>query len=88
MTKAITLTIFLLLLSGQAIADQIHAIRNERTKLDLLGGFAWNKEYFKGDFNDRSSAEAQAGPDARASIQLAPFVEGAVVFLSEPDARR
>lgn len=38
-----------------------HAIRNERTKLDLLGGFAWNREYFKGDFNDRSSAEAQAG---------------------------
>ena len=38
-----------------------HAIRNERTQLDLLGGLAWNKEYFKGDFNDRSSAEAQAG---------------------------
>lgn len=38
-----------------------HAIRNERTKLDLLGGLAWNREYFKGDFNDRSSAEAQAG---------------------------
>ena len=38
-----------------------HAIRNERTRLDLLGGFAWNREYFKGDFNDRSSAEAQAG---------------------------
>src|SRR5262245_42292767 len=38
-----------------------HAIRNERTELDLLGGLAWNKEYFKGDFNDRSSAEAQAG---------------------------
>ena len=38
-----------------------HAIRSERTKLDLLGGLAWNREYFKGDFNDRSSAEAQAG---------------------------
>lgn len=38
-----------------------HAIRNERTELDLLGGLAWNREYFKGDFNDRSSAEAQAG---------------------------
>lgn len=38
-----------------------HAIRNERTEFDLLGGLAWNKEYFKGDFNDRSSAEAQAG---------------------------
>lgn len=38
-----------------------HAIRNERTQLDLLAGMAWNREYFKGDFNDRSSAEAQAG---------------------------
>lgn len=38
-----------------------HAIRNERTELDLLGGLAWNREYFKGDFNDRSSAEAQVG---------------------------
>jgi len=24
-----------------------HAIRNERTQLDLLGGLAWNREYFK-----------------------------------------
>ena len=38
-----------------------HAIRNERTELDLLGGLAWTREYFKGDFNDRSSAEAQVG---------------------------
>jgi len=38
-----------------------HAIRNERTELDLLGGLAWNREYFKGDFNNRSSAEAQVG---------------------------
>ena len=38
-----------------------HAIRNERTELDLLGGAAWNREFFKGDFNDRSTAEAQAG---------------------------
>jgi len=38
-----------------------HAIRNERTQLDLLGGLAWNREYFKGDFSDRSSAEAQVG---------------------------
>jgi putative salt-induced outer membrane protein YdiY/small nuclear ribonucleoprotein (snRNP)-like protein len=38
-----------------------HAIRNERTQLDLLGGLDWNREYFKGDFNDRSSAEAQLG---------------------------
>ena len=38
-----------------------HAIRNETTQLDLLGGLAWNRELFKGDFNDRSSAEAQVG---------------------------
>ena len=38
-----------------------HAIRNERTQLDLLGGIDWNREYFKGDFNDRSTAEAQLG---------------------------
>ena len=38
-----------------------HAISNERTELDLLGGLAWNQEYFKGDFNDRSSAEGQLG---------------------------
>lgn len=38
-----------------------HLIRNERTELDLLGGLAWNREYFQGDFNDRSSAEAQVG---------------------------
>lgn len=38
-----------------------HAIRNERTQLDLLGGLDWNREYFRGDFNDRSSMEAQLG---------------------------
>jgi putative salt-induced outer membrane protein len=38
-----------------------HAIRNERTELDLLGGLDWNREYFKGDLNDHSSAEAQVG---------------------------
>ncbi|PWT90524.1 MAG: hypothetical protein C5B55_09630 [Blastocatellia bacterium] len=38
-----------------------HAIRNERTKLDLLGGLAMNREYFKGLDNDRTSAEAQVG---------------------------
>jgi len=37
------------------------AIRNERTQLDLLGGLDWNREFFKGDFNDRSTAEAQLG---------------------------
>lgn len=38
-----------------------HAIRNERTQLDLLGGLDWNREYFRGDLNDRSTAEAQLG---------------------------
>jgi len=32
-----------------------------RTELDLLGGLAWNNEYFYGLDNDRSSAEAQVG---------------------------
>lgn len=57
-----------------------HAIRNERTELDLLGGLAWNREYFKGDFNDRSSAEAQAGQtlshriNSRMSLKEALFI--------------
>lgn len=57
-----------------------HAIRNERTELDLLGGLAWNREYFKGDFNDRSSAEAQAGQtlshriNSRMSLKEAFFI--------------
>ena len=38
-----------------------HAIRNERTNLDLLGGIALNREYFEGLNNDRTSAEAQLG---------------------------
>jgi putative salt-induced outer membrane protein YdiY len=38
-----------------------HAIRNERTKLDLLGGIDMNREYFDGVNNDRTSAEAQLG---------------------------
>ena len=38
-----------------------HAIRNERTNLDLLGGMAMNREYFEGLDNDRTSAEAQVG---------------------------
>ncbi len=38
-----------------------HAIRNERTNLDLLGGIAMNREYFEGLDNDRTSAEAQLG---------------------------
>jgi putative salt-induced outer membrane protein len=38
-----------------------HAIRSERTQLDLLGGADWNKEYFQGENNNRSSAELQLG---------------------------
>src|SRR6476620_4963090 len=38
-----------------------HAIRNERTRLDLLGGLAMNREYFDGSDNDRTSLEAQIG---------------------------
>lgn len=38
-----------------------HAIRNERTQFDLLGGMAMNREYFDGSNNDRTSAEAQVG---------------------------
>ncbi len=38
-----------------------HAIRNEHTKLDLLGGLAMNREYFKGFNNDRTSLETQLG---------------------------
>ena len=38
-----------------------HAIRSERTKLDLLGGLAMNREYFDGFDNDRTSLEAQVG---------------------------
>jgi putative salt-induced outer membrane protein YdiY len=38
-----------------------HAIRNERTKLDLLGGLDMNREYFEGFDNDRTSLEAQLG---------------------------
>ena len=38
-----------------------HAIRNERTKLDLLGGLDMSREYFEGVDNDRTSLEAQLG---------------------------
>jgi putative salt-induced outer membrane protein YdiY len=37
------------------------AIRNERTKLDLLGGLDMSREYFEGLDNDRTSLEAQLG---------------------------
>jgi putative salt-induced outer membrane protein YdiY len=37
------------------------AIRSERTKLDFLGGADWNREYFQGENNNRSSAELQLG---------------------------
>jgi len=38
-----------------------HAIKNERTKLDLLGGLDMSREYFEGLDNDRTSLEAQLG---------------------------
>ena len=38
-----------------------HAIRSERVEFDILGGADWNKEYFDGVDNDRSSAELQVG---------------------------
>jgi putative salt-induced outer membrane protein YdiY len=38
-----------------------HAVRKERTQLDLLGGLDWNREFFNGLDNDRSSAEVQLG---------------------------
>jgi putative salt-induced outer membrane protein YdiY len=37
------------------------AIRNERTKLDLLGGLDISREFFDGENNDRTSLEAQLG---------------------------
>jgi putative salt-induced outer membrane protein YdiY len=38
-----------------------HAINNERTKLDLLGGLDMSREFFEGNDNDRTSLEAQLG---------------------------
>ena len=38
-----------------------HAIRSERTKLDLLAGLDVSREYFEGNDNDRTSLEAQLG---------------------------
>ncbi|HEY7546259.1 MAG TPA: DUF481 domain-containing protein, partial [Blastocatellia bacterium] len=38
-----------------------HAIRGERVEFDILGGGDWNKEYFEGDIDDRSSAELNLG---------------------------
>lgn len=38
-----------------------HAIKNERTQLDLLGGLDMSREYFDGNDNDRTSLEAQLG---------------------------
>jgi putative salt-induced outer membrane protein len=37
-----------------------HAIRSERTQLDVFGGAAWNREWFETSPN-RSSAEAHVG---------------------------
>jgi len=56
-----------------------HAIRSERTELDLLAGLNWNKEYFRGP-NDRSSIEANFGQtlsyklNARSSLKEQFFV--------------
>ena len=49
-----------------------HAIKNERTKLDLLGGLDMNREYFDGLNNDRTSLEAQLGQTL--SRQFSPRV--------------
>lgn len=38
-----------------------HAIRSERTRLDLLAGLDVSREFFDGDGNDRTSLEAQLG---------------------------
>ena len=38
-----------------------HAIKNERTTLDLLGGLDMSREFFEGIDNDRTSLEAQLG---------------------------
>jgi len=38
-----------------------HAIKSERTKLDLLGGLDMSREFFEGNDNDRTSLEAQLG---------------------------
>jgi putative salt-induced outer membrane protein YdiY len=47
-----------------------HAIRSERTKLDLLGGLDVSREFFDGNDNDRTSLEAQLGQTL--SHQLTP----------------
>jgi len=47
-----------------------HAIRNERTKLDLLGGLDVSREFFDGIDNDRTSLEVQLGQTL--SHQLTP----------------
>lgn len=38
-----------------------HAIKSERTKLDLLAGLDMSREFFEGNDNDRTSLEAQLG---------------------------
>jgi putative salt-induced outer membrane protein YdiY len=47
-----------------------HAIRSERTKLDLLAGLDVSREFFDGNDNDRTSLEAQLGQTL--SHQLTP----------------
>ena len=58
-----------------------HAIRNKQTQLDLLGGLAMNREYFKGLSNDRTSAEAQVGQTLSHRINSRVFLkEGLFIF--------
>jgi putative salt-induced outer membrane protein len=57
-----------------------HAIRNERTNLDLLGGLAMNREYFKGLDNDRTSAEAQVGQSLSHQLNSRTSLKEALFF--------
>jgi len=65
-----------------------HAIRNERTKLDLLAGLDVSREFFEGNDNDRTSLEAQLGQtlDHRLTPRLSLTEQ--LFFLSEPLQRR
>ena len=63
------------------------AIRSERTELDLYGGAAWNKECYRGGFNDRSSAEAQFGQNLVYRLgSRATLKERGVIFPNLSDA--
>jgi hypothetical protein len=64
-----------------------HAIRNERTKLDLLGGLDVSREFFEGNDNDRTSLEAQLGQtlDHRLTPRLS-LTEQLFFFRTSPTA--